>query len=112
MNAMLRFGGPQMPRARDAAPVSASDGRRALALLGAAVLGLTLLLVWAGAADGLSRWPALAAGMFMAVSPPAVYYSRYFVQETMLATFSLATFLCVREWWRSGLTRWAMVRWQ
>lgn len=63
----------------------------------------------AGAADGLSRWPALAAGLFLALSPPAVYYSRYFVQETMLATFSLATFLAVRSWWYSGYTRWAVV---
>jgi uncharacterized protein (TIGR03663 family) len=44
----------------------------------------------------------------MAVSPPAVYYSRYFIQETLLVTFTLATFLCVRAWWRTGLTRWAL----
>jgi uncharacterized protein (TIGR03663 family) len=46
-------------------------------------------------------WPALAAGMFMAVSPPAVYYSRYFIQETLLVTFTLATVACVRTAWRT-----------
>lgn len=53
-------------------------------------------------------WPGLAAGMFMAVSPPAVYYSRYFIQETLLVTFALATFLCARAWWRTGFARWAV----
>jgi uncharacterized protein (TIGR03663 family) len=53
-------------------------------------------------------WPALAAGMFMAVSPPAVYYSRYFIQESLLVTFTLATVASVRNLWRSGLTRWAI----
>lgn len=53
-------------------------------------------------------WPALAAGVFFAVSPPAVYYSRYFIQETLLVTFSLAAIVSVQVWWRTGLTRWAV----
>jgi uncharacterized protein (TIGR03663 family) len=55
-----------------------------------------------------SRWPALAAALFLAVSPPAVYYSRYFVQETLLVALALATLLATRTWWRTGLTRWAV----
>jgi uncharacterized protein (TIGR03663 family) len=62
---------------------------------------------------GLARvaarcWPALAAGMFMAVAPPSVYYSRYFIQETLLVTFTLATILCAQLWWRTRYTRWAI----
>jgi uncharacterized protein (TIGR03663 family) len=53
-------------------------------------------------------WPALAAGAFMAASPPAVYYSRYFIQETLLVTFTLATFLCARRAWVTGATRWSI----
>ncbi len=53
-------------------------------------------------------WPALAAGLFFAVSPPAVYYSRYFIQETLLVTFFLAAIHCTQRWWRTGLTRWAV----
>jgi len=55
-----------------------------------------------------SRWLPLAAAGFVAVSPPALYYSRYFIQETLLATFTLATFVAARAWWRTGLTRWAL----
>lgn len=53
-------------------------------------------------------WPALAAGFFFALSPPAVYYSRYFIQETLLVTFFLAGIVCAQSWWRTGLTRWAL----
>jgi uncharacterized protein (TIGR03663 family) len=56
----------------------------------------------------LGRWPALAAAAFMAASPPADYYSRYFVQETLLAAFTLASLLCARQWWRSGRLGWAV----
>ena len=72
------------------------------ALAGAASVFLLGLL-----AAPLGRWPSLVAAAFLAVSPPAVYYSRYFVQETLLATFSLAAFVCARQWWRSGRARWA-----
>ncbi|HWA86094.1 MAG TPA: phospholipid carrier-dependent glycosyltransferase [Opitutus sp.] len=51
---------------------------------------------------------ALAAAAFLAVSPPAVYYGRYFIQETLLVTFILATFACAQRWWRTGHLAWAI----
>ncbi len=56
-----------------------------------------------------TSWPALAAALFVALSPSSVYYSRYFIQETLLVTFTLATFVASVTWWRTGLTRWAVV---
>ncbi|HEY1764327.1 MAG TPA: flippase activity-associated protein Agl23 [Opitutaceae bacterium] len=56
----------------------------------------------------LGSWPALGAAAFLAVSPPAVYYSRFFIQETLLAAFSLGAFVCVRRWWLSGGMLWAV----
>jgi len=53
-------------------------------------------------------WLALAAAAFIAVSPPSVYYSRYFVQETLLVTFTLGTFLGVVLWWCRGHLGWAV----
>lgn len=53
-------------------------------------------------------WPALAAAAFIAVSPPSVYYSRYFVQETLLVTFTLGAFLAALLWWRRGHVSWAI----
>ncbi len=96
---------------RSLAELSETTVRLVPALFGTAAVVLLALLGTAlpGVTPGApSRWPALAAGLFLAVSPPAVYYSRYFIQETLLATFFLATLLCVRSWWRTGLTRWAV----
>jgi len=56
-----------------------------------------------------TAWPALAAGAFLALSPPSVYYSRYFIQETLLVTFTLGTVVALGTWWRTGLTRWMVV---
>ncbi|ACB76792.1 flippase activity-associated protein Agl23 [Opitutus terrae] len=55
-----------------------------------------------------SPWPALAAATFLAVSPPAVYYSRYFIQETLLVTFTLGAFVCAQRWWRRPRISWAI----
>ncbi|MDO8539190.1 MAG: phospholipid carrier-dependent glycosyltransferase [Opitutaceae bacterium] len=89
-------------------------------------LGVILLAVFARgltSGDGASRklapsdgeaedagvpWAAMAAAAFMAVSPPAVYYSRYYIQETLLVTFTLATLVCAQQWWRRQQTSWAI----
>jgi uncharacterized protein (TIGR03663 family) len=44
----------------------------------------------------------------MAFSPPAVYYSRYFIQETLLVAFTLCAFICCQQWYRLGQRRWAI----
>jgi len=115
-------------RARAAAAVARLRGQSTLAALdetsvrlvpafaGTAAVVLLALLVLPGSASarggppatGLGRWPALAAAGFLAVSPPAVYYSRYFIQETMLLAFVLAALVGVRRWWHTGRTRWAV----
>ena len=73
------------------------------ALFGVAGVGLLWLLVrpW-------GRRPALTAALLLAVSPAAVYYSRYFIQETLLVTFTLGALVSGQRWWRDGHTRWAV----
>jgi uncharacterized protein (TIGR03663 family) len=73
------------------------------ALFGAASVLLLFLL-----ARPLGAASALAAGALLALSPPAVYYSRYFVQETLLVTFTLAALVCGYRWWKSGGLAWAI----
>jgi uncharacterized protein (TIGR03663 family) len=98
-----------------ALPVAWLRGERTLATLTettvrlvpafAGTMGVMLL---AALAAPLGRWPALAAAALLAVSPPAVYYGRYFIQETLLVTFTLGAFVCAREWWRRGHLCWAI----
>jgi uncharacterized protein (TIGR03663 family) len=51
---------------------------------------------------------AFLAGAFLALSSPAVYYGRYFVQESLLLAFTLGFLLAGRSWWRTGHLAWAL----
>ncbi len=68
---------------------------------------LSVLLLFA-LASPLGHWSALAAAALMAVAPASVYYSRYFVQETLLVFFFLAALVCAQRWWRAGRPSWAI----
>ena len=98
-----------------AVPVAWLRGERSLATLTEATVrlvpalfGTASVVILALLAAPLGRWPALAAAAFFAVSPPAVYYSRYFIQETLLVMFTLAAIFFARAWWRDGRLRWAI----
>jgi uncharacterized protein (TIGR03663 family) len=65
----------------------------------AGILGVLFLGVLVGHFAPGAGW--IAAGL-MAVSPIAVYYSRYFIQETLLCTFFLGALGAHVQWRRSG----------
>lgn len=96
-------------------PVAWLRGERTLAeltettvrLVPALIGSLAVLLLYFLALP-LGHWPALAAAAFLALSPPGVYYSRYFVQETLLLAFTLGALLCAKQWWRSGKLPWIL----
>lgn len=52
--------------------------------------------------------PAFLAAALMAVAPASVYYSRYYIQETLLVTFTLAGILTAQRWWQTGRPTWAL----
>jgi uncharacterized protein (TIGR03663 family) len=74
------------------------------ALAGVVAVGLLWLLV-----RPLGRWLAFSAALLLAVSPAAVYYSRYFIQETLLVTFTLGALVGGQRWMRSGGWKWSAV---
>jgi uncharacterized protein (TIGR03663 family) len=51
-------------------------------------MGIVLLLLLLG--DAVGRPAAVVSGLLVAVSPAMVYYSRYYIQEMLLAFFTLA----------------------
>jgi len=59
-------------------------------------------------ARSLGFGPAFLAAALMAVAPASVYYSRYFIQETLLVSFTLAATLATQRWWQSGRLGWAL----
>ena len=51
---------------------------------------------------------AFLAAALMAVAPASVYYSRYFIQETLLVTCALAAALATQRWWQNARPAWAL----
>lgn len=47
---------------------------------------------------------AIAAAGLLALSPGAVYFSRYFIHEILLVCFTLATVVAAVMWWQRGRT--------
>ena len=73
------------------------------ALFGTACVLLLFIL-----ARPLGFVPAVIAAALLGLSPSAVYYSRYFIQETLLVTFTLAALVCAYCWLKSGGLYWAV----
>jgi len=55
-----------------------------------AVTGALLVLLFWGIGDGLGRPAAVCAAFLTAVSPAMVFYSRYYIHETLLVFFTFA----------------------
>lgn len=73
------------------------------------LFSLGLLLLLPGLRDGLGRWEIAVAGVLLALSPMFVYYSRYFIHESLLVFFTLAALVCG---WRYAVSRrmgWAIL---
>lgn len=70
-----------------------ADFRAAIAVVGAALVPLLLLLRKRLSAVALG-W----AGLFMALSPAQVFYSRYFIQEIFLVFFTVLFLACALRW--------------
>jgi uncharacterized protein (TIGR03663 family) len=90
-------------------PVALAAGERSLADLDEttlrlvpALFGTGLILLFMLFGGGLSREAALAAAALAAVSPAMTYYSRFYIQETLLVFFLAAL---IGAGWRYTRTR-------
>ncbi len=73
------------------------------ALFGAAILLLLLLLV-----KGMGRTAVLFAGLFAAISPAMVYYSRFYIQEMLFVFFVLGLLGSLWRYLLYPSARWAL----
>lgn len=107
------FHGPTLNYFTLAAPLltgSSFDQLNEAHLRGVTVaFGLLAILLCALLRDGLGGWGSLGAALLVATAPAFVFYSRYYIQETLLTTFTLAAIGCgwryavARRWgWAAG----------
>ncbi|MGC8668499.1 MAG: flippase activity-associated protein Agl23 [Chthonomonadales bacterium] len=84
------------------ADTTEGDYRLVTVLFGAGMILLLPLF-----ADGLGRRSVVWAGILIATSPAMVFYSRYYIQEALLAFFTVACIACAWRYVRSGRWPWA-----
>ena len=94
-------------RAAGAATLAALD-ERTLRLV-PALAGTALLLVFLLFAGGLGREATLAAAALAAVSPALTYYSRFYIQETLLVLFLAALLGCGWRYSHKRSALWAVL---
>jgi uncharacterized protein (TIGR03663 family) len=70
--------------------------------------GLGLILLLPLLARDLGRAETLWAAFLTALSPAFVFYSRYYIHETLLVFFTAWTFICAWRCARSGRAAWAV----
>ncbi len=68
---------------------------------------IMILAIWL-LRDALGAWGATAAAALAALSPAMVFYSRYYIHETLLACFTLAAIGCAWRYVRTGRAAWCL----
>ena len=66
-----------------------------------------VVLLWL-LADALGKPAVVSAGVLLAISPAMVFYSRYYIHETLLVFFTLAALGTAWRYLRSGQLRWCL----
>ncbi|MCD6394788.1 MAG: TIGR03663 family protein, partial [Planctomycetes bacterium] len=70
--------------------------------------GILLVLLAIGVADGMGRPAAIMAAILTAVSHAMIFYSRYYIQETLLVCFTFGVIVCGWRYARSRRPGWAV----
>jgi uncharacterized protein (TIGR03663 family) len=73
------------------------------------LFGIGLILLLPLVADGLGRKATFWAGLFTAVSPAVVFYSRYYIHEVLLVFFTFLALAAGWRYWRSRKLGWALL---
>ncbi len=85
--------------------VSGEAALRSTTVLFGLILILATALLW----DGLGRTACLWGGLFLAVSPAFVYYSRYYVHEILFVTFAGLALGTGWRYWQTRRIGWALL---
>lgn len=70
--------------------------------------GVLLVLMFIPAARGLGFFVAAVASILVAVSPAMVFYSRYYIQESLLVCFTFGLIICGYCYTKERRIKWAV----
>jgi len=71
--------------------------------------GVLLVLLLLLLADGLGWTTSVCAAVLTAISPAMVFYSRYYIQETLLVCFTFGVIVCGYRYIQSKNITWALL---
>ena len=71
--------------------------------------GVLLVLLLLLLADGLGWTTSVCAAVLTAISPAMVFYSRYYIQETLLVCFTFGVIVCGYRYIQSKNIKWALL---
>jgi uncharacterized protein (TIGR03663 family) len=74
-----------------------------------ALFGAALVLLFCRLTDAVGRPAAWCAALLAAISPATVFYSRYYIHETLFVFFSLAAVVSLWRYLRSGKLVWCLM---
>jgi uncharacterized protein (TIGR03663 family) len=89
-------------------PDFADTGTFALRLL-PALSGMGMIILFLFLADGLSRKGVVFASLLAALSPMVVFYSRFYIQETLLIFFAMGLITAGWRYYRKPSAGWAVL---
>jgi len=107
------FHGPTLtyctaPAAWAAAPKTFAETTEATYRVVPVLFGVGAILLIGLISDAIGRPAALCAGLLTALSPAMVFYSRYYIHETLLVFFTLAVIATGWRYVRSGKLAWCL----
>jgi uncharacterized protein (TIGR03663 family) len=103
----LYYGSYLLCRLTGAPPSSGLSDARLRVLVVLFGLGMVVLLPLI--VDGMGRRGTVYAGLFTALSPAMVFYSRYYIHEMLLVFFTFLALGAGWRYWRSRKLGWALV---
>ena len=71
--------------------------------------GIMLVLLVFLMTDGLGRGAAVFAAILAAISPAMVFYSRYYIHETLLVCFTFGAIICGYRYSQSKSVKWILL---
>lgn len=72
-----------------------------------AFFGVGIILLHLAWRQTLGKGAAVISALLVALSPIMVFYSRYYIQETLLVFFTFGAIVCGHQWYRKQSLGWA-----
>jgi uncharacterized protein (TIGR03663 family) len=97
-----------LPVIRAFAPADFAETTETMYRTVTVIFGIGLVILLPALRGTLGTSALLWAGLFTATSPAMVFYSRYYIHESLLVFFTMATIAAAWQYWRTARVGWCL----